>query len=95
MTCPVFASYQRRLSASVTTPSWTIRFPERSSGSASPRFSRHSRIRAASSLPMMIRASEPPMKERLLDNPATTVRPDRFVILRFSAWVIALSFDLG
>ena len=40
--------------------------PRRSSGSTSPRFSRHSRTRAASSLPMMIRASEPPMKERRL-----------------------------
>ena len=34
----------------------------RSSGSASPRFSRQRRRRAASSLPMMIRASEPPTK---------------------------------
>ena len=41
-----------------------MRLPERSSGSTSPRFSRHSRTRATSSLPMMIRASEPPMKER-------------------------------
>ena len=40
------------------------RLPDRSSGSTSPRFSRHSRSRAASSSPMMIRASEPPMKER-------------------------------
>ena len=62
MTWPVFASYQRRLSSSVTKPSWTMRLPERSSGSTSPRFSRQSRSRAASSLPMMIRASEPPMK---------------------------------
>ena len=45
-------------------PSCTMRLPERSSGSASPRFSRQSRTRAASSLPMMIRASEPPMNER-------------------------------
>ena len=43
-----------------------MRLPERSSGSASPRFSRQRRIKAASSLPMMIRASEPPMKLRLL-----------------------------
>ena len=41
-----------------------MRLPDRSSGSASPRFSRQRRISAASSLPMMIRASEPPMKER-------------------------------
>ena len=41
-----------------------MRLPDRSSGSTSPRFSRHSRRRAASSLPMMIRASEPPMKRR-------------------------------
>jgi hypothetical protein len=33
---------------------------ERSGGSASPRFSRQSRSKAASSSPMMIRASEPP-----------------------------------
>jgi hypothetical protein len=39
--------------------------PDKSCGSASPRFSRQRPIRAASSLPMMIRASEPPMKERL------------------------------
>src|SRR5579864_4649778 len=41
-----------------------MRFPDRSSGSASPRFSCQSRTRAASSLPMMIRASEPPIKLR-------------------------------
>jgi hypothetical protein len=35
-----------------------------SSGSISPRFSRQRRANAASSLPMMIRASEPPIKER-------------------------------
>ena len=46
-------------------PSWTMRLPERSSGSTSPRFSRHRRSRAASSSPMMIRASEPPMNSRL------------------------------
>ena len=45
-----------------------MRLPDRSSGSASPRFSRHRRIRAASSLPMMIRASEPPIKERRSTN---------------------------
>ena len=63
-TCPELASYQRRLSSSVTTPSWTMRLSERSSGSASPRFSRHSRSRAPSSSPIMMRASEPPMKLR-------------------------------
>ena len=56
--------YQERLSSSVALPSCTMRLPERSSGSASPRFSRQSRTRAASSLPMMVRASEPPMKLR-------------------------------
>src|SRR5262245_41566033 len=61
---PVLRSYQERLSCSVAAPSWTTRLPERSSGSVSPRFSRQRRIRAASSLPMMIRASEPAMKER-------------------------------
>src|SRR6266571_388424 len=60
-TCPVLRSYQSRFRSSVTRPSWTIRLSERSSGSTSPRFSRHRRWRAASSSPMMIRASEPPM----------------------------------
>src|SRR5271166_6429717 len=36
---PVFRSYQVWLSDSVATPSWTTRLPDRSSGSASPRFS--------------------------------------------------------
>src|SRR5262249_45472888 len=61
---PVLRSYQERLSSSVAAPSRTRRLPDRSSGSASPRFSRHNRTRAASSLPIMIRASEPPMNER-------------------------------
>ena len=63
---PELRSYQERLRSSVTFPSCTMRLPDRSSASASPRFSRHRRIRAASSLPMMIRASEPPMNERRL-----------------------------
>ena len=68
-TCrPELRSYQARLRSSVAAPSCTMRLPERSSGSASPRFSRQRRIRAASSLPMMIRASEPPMKERRSTN---------------------------
>src|SRR5262245_61558780 len=29
ITCPVFPSYQRRLSSSVATPSWTMRLPDR------------------------------------------------------------------
>jgi hypothetical protein len=65
MECPVFRSCQRRLSSSVTLPSWTIRFSERSSGSISLRFSRHRRMRLASSLPIIIRASEPPRNPRL------------------------------
>src|SRR5215470_13075058 len=65
LTCRlVLRSYQERLSSSVALPSCTMRLPERSSGSASPRFSRHRRIRAGSSLPIMTRASEPPMKPR-------------------------------
>ena len=48
----------------MATPSWTTRLSLRSSGSASPRFSFHSRISAASSGLMMIRASDPPMKSR-------------------------------
>src|SRR6266508_553318 len=65
MARPVVRSYQVRLSVSVTTPSCTMRLSDRSSGSASPRFSRQSRTNAVSSVPMMIRASEPPMKDRL------------------------------
>src|SRR6516225_3029424 len=60
---PVLRSYQERLSSSVAKPSCTMRLLERSSGSASPRFSRHKRTRAVSSLPIMIRASEPPTNE--------------------------------
>src|SRR5215467_14006334 len=59
---PVLRSYQERLSSSVAAPSCTMRLPDKSSGSASPLFSRQSRSSAASLLPMMIRASEPPMK---------------------------------
>src|SRR5215510_8914663 len=67
---PVLRPYQQRLSSSVAAPSCTTKLPDKSSGSASPRFSRHNWIRAASSLPMMIRASEPPMKLRLLKETA-------------------------
>src|SRR6516165_8831242 len=63
---PVLRSYQERLSSSVAEPSCTMRLPDRSSGSASPLFSRQRRTRAASSAPIMIRASEPPMKDRRL-----------------------------
>src|SRR6516165_3010373 len=67
VTCrPVLRSYQARLSSSVAAPSCTMRSPDSSSGAASSRFSRQRRTRAASSAPMMIRASEPPMKLRLL-----------------------------
>jgi hypothetical protein len=41
-----------------------MRLPDKSFGSTSPRFSRHNRSTASSSSPMMIRASEPPMKYR-------------------------------
>ena len=64
---PVLASNHRRLRSSVTTPSWTMRFPERSSDSTSPRFSCQRRRSAASSRPIMIRASEPPIKLRRSD----------------------------
>jgi hypothetical protein len=47
------------------------------------RFSRQSRIRAASSSPMMIRASEPPMKVRLL--------PTRALFLRYCDMIPFLS----
>ena len=50
---PVFVSNQRRFRASVATPSWTMRFWNKSMGSASPRFSCQRRRRAASSLPMI------------------------------------------
>ena len=52
------------MSSSVAAPSCTMRLPDKSSGSAAPRFSRHSRTSAASLAPIMIRASEPPMKSR-------------------------------
>ena len=79
-TCrPVFRSYQERLSSSVALPSCTMRLPDRFSGSASPRFSRHSWTKAASSLPMMMRASEPPMKERRWAEVAVT---DMTILLR-------------
>ena len=42
-----------------------MRLPEKSSGSTSPRFSRQRRIRAASSSPMIVLASEPPTNWRL------------------------------
>src|SRR5262245_41529506 len=74
-TCrPVLRSYQERLSSSVALPSCTMSLPERSSGSASPRFRRHSRTRAASSLPMMLRASERPMKELRLSYDFVEIR---------------------
>src|SRR5262245_34007380 len=44
----VLRSYQERLRPSVVAPSWTTRLPDRSSGGASPRFSRHRRTSAAS-----------------------------------------------
>jgi hypothetical protein len=46
-------------------PSWTMKLPDRSFGPTSPRFSCRRRISAFSSCPIMIRASEPPMKLRL------------------------------
>jgi hypothetical protein len=46
----VLRSYQMRLSSSVAVPNCTMRSPDKSSGSASPRFSRQRRIRAASSV---------------------------------------------
>jgi hypothetical protein len=67
---PVLRSYQVRLRSSVARPSWTMRLPERSSGPTSPRFSCQRRIRAFSFCPIMIRASEPPMKLRLLTESA-------------------------
>src|SRR5262249_53356838 len=83
-TCrPVLRSYQKRLSSSVALPSWTMRLPARSSGSASPR---QSRTRATSSPPMMIRASEPPMKLRLVAESA---------ILRICAAIKSSLRELG
>ena len=82
---PVLRAYQERLSSSVAAPSCTMRLPDRSSGSTSPRFSCQRRIRAASSLPMMILASEPPMKARrvspafvhMVDFMASSIAKDR------------------
>src|SRR5262249_9137894 len=82
---PVLRSYQERLSSSVAAPSCTTKLPDRSSGFASPRFSRQSWIKAASSLPMMMRASEPPMKARrvspafvhMVDFMASSIAKDR------------------
>src|SRR5437899_8068503 len=60
VTCrPVLRSYQVRLRSSVAVPNCTIKLPDRSS-----RFSRQRRTRGASSLPIMMRASDPPMKPR-------------------------------
>src|SRR5262252_9601936 len=90
-TCqPVLRSYQERLSSSVALPSCTMRLPERSSGSASPRFSRHRRTNAASSLPMMIRASEPPMKELRLSYDFVAI-PD-FII--FGSASVDVKYDI-
>src|SRR3984893_15014132 len=90
---PVLRSYQLRLRSSVTLPSCTMRLPDRSSGPTSPRFSLHNQLSAASSLPMMIRASEPPMKLRrfsygLLD--FMTCSPHEEVFLS----VISSSYDI-
>src|SRR5262249_9521926 len=90
-TCrPVLRSYQERLSSSVALPSCTMRLPERSSGSTSPRFSRQSRTRAASSLPMMMRASEPPINELRLSYEFVEIRDfmllapqERDLVVRF------------
>jgi hypothetical protein len=57
---PVFFSNQATLNGSVKLPIWTARMSLKSSGSASPRFSRHSRSSFFSSPPMMVFASEPP-----------------------------------
>ena len=53
------------IQVSVAEPSCTSRLADKSSGSVSPRFCRQSRSKAASSsAPMIIRASDPPIKER-------------------------------
>jgi hypothetical protein len=57
MARPVLRTYQARLRSSVATPSWTMRFAERSYCPASPRFSCHSRIRAFSSCPSFVFSS--------------------------------------
>ena len=90
---PLLRSYQERFRSSVAVPSCTMRLPDRSSGSASARFSRHKRIRAASSQPMMMRASEPPMKLRLMIESAKLnlcvfIRPSYWAFTRLSAvWI--------
>ena len=76
-----------------------MRLPERSSGSTSPRFSRHSRNRAASSLPIMIRASEPPKKcggrqeKRPLDY--LTLRPPELSVTFLTRGIRASNRDVG
>ena len=80
-TRPVLRSYHCRLRASVATPSWTMRLPERSSGSASPRFSPQRRTRAASSVPIMMRASDPPMKPRRCINTVWLISTDLYIDL--------------
>src|SRR5262245_59531667 len=89
-------SYQERLSSSVALPSCTMRLPDRSSGSASPRFSRHRRTRAASSLPMMIRASELRASEQA-EWLIKGYQPARFERLRShaSAWATMVLLESG
>jgi hypothetical protein len=93
-TCrPVLRSYQERLSSSVTAPSCTTRFLDRSSGSASPRFSCQRRIRATSSAPMMMRASEPPMKVRRSTN--LRVSSAFFAMWQFLSWKFTYVWAMG
>jgi hypothetical protein len=64
-----------------------MRSPERSCGSISPRFSRQSRTSAASSLPMITRASEPPMNVRLFHESVILVGKVVNCILLAFGWI--------
>jgi hypothetical protein len=74
-------------------PNLDDQIPDKSSGSTSPRFSRQRRISELSSLPMIIRASEPPMKLRLRAESVITLFRVSIAFLgvviprrRFHAW---------
>jgi hypothetical protein len=64
MIWPVLGSYQCRFRSSVASPNWTIRLSDRSSGSIFTSFFTPKPDQRAFTIPMMIRASEPPMKQR-------------------------------
>src|SRR5262245_52328078 len=88
----VLRSYQVRLSSSVAVPNCTIKLPDKSLGSTSPRFSRQRRTNAASSLPMMMGASEPPMNEWRLDFPQVFVVTSSSKLENHVCWQTSRSY---